>query len=292
MGNTREYNRTYYNARRAGEIKARLVRALAANFDGGAAFVELDFSALGYRPTRSGCQFELRNFLRKLRAEAGEEFRAVYSLDMGEELAARLVLPPWALDTVGRSMGCCDVAAACAVWGFRPEDLFLTLTYRKGDEPQSRMENVARVRTFIKALRAHWRRQGKVFRYAYAVESGCRAHLLLNSAWGDTEAARRLWVGEITTLERVGEITRTHPEGAQVWTVSRNLPPMQAGAVSLPSGAALAALSALWECGGVHISPVDLSSGWAALADRLTGGSEQGYTPPSGRAWCLYAGKK
>ena len=64
-------------------------------------------------------------------------------------------------------------------------NLFVTLTYRDEDLPPSRVEAVERLRNFIKAFRAHRKKNGQSLKYLYTTEekhgeARLHHHLVIN----------------------------------------------------------------------------------------------------------------
>ena len=122
-------------------------------------------------------------------------------------------------------------------------DLFCTLTYRDDCLPEKLAEAKQRIRAFIKTLRRQRRRQGLDLRYVYVTEGRhgdkrYHHHIVINAAGPeDRELICSLWqYGEITEVERIADheyveiakyITKENaedrPNGAQMWTRSRNL---------------------------------------------------------------------
>ena len=122
------------------------------------------------------------------------------------------------------------------------QDLFVTLTYRDGDLPSNRREAVKRLRKFIKALRAHRKKNGQTFKYLYTTEekhgeARLHHHLIINGTGADAEIILSLWpYDDALELEYIGargyetlamymtkESVEGRPVGAQMWTPSRNM---------------------------------------------------------------------
>lgn len=126
---------------------------------------------------------------------------------------------------------------------FTSKDLFCTLTYRDGSLPETHAEAKKRVRAFLKLLRQHRRQQGQPLKYIYVTEGKhgdkrYHHHLVINSAGPeDLEVICSLWQhGDIVEVDRIADheyielaryITKENaedkPNGAQMWTGSRNL---------------------------------------------------------------------
>lgn len=126
---------------------------------------------------------------------------------------------------------------------FDNQDLFCTLTYRDEYLPETLAEAKKRIRTFIKLLRQQRRRTGLCLKYIYVTEGKHRDkryhhHLVINATGPeDLELICSLWqYGEMVDVERIAgheyiEIARyvtkenaeDKPNGAQMWTRSRNL---------------------------------------------------------------------
>ena len=126
---------------------------------------------------------------------------------------------------------------------FDERDLFCTLTYRDDCLPQKLPEAKKRIRAFIKTLRLQLRRKGMALKYVYVTEGrhGDKRyhHHLVVSASGlnDLELIRSLWLhGDVVDVERIAgyefvevakyitkEAAEDRPNGAQMWTRSRNL---------------------------------------------------------------------
>ena len=126
---------------------------------------------------------------------------------------------------------------------FGQRDFFCTLTYRDECLPPNLREAKIRVRAFLKALRLQRRREGAELRYIYVTEGrhGDKRyhHHLVVSASGtdDLELIRSLWQsGDVVDVEQIAgyefvevakyitkEAAEDRPNGAQMWTRSRNL---------------------------------------------------------------------
>ncbi len=126
---------------------------------------------------------------------------------------------------------------------FDPVDLFCTLTYRDDCLPQKLAEAKKRIRAFIKVLRTQRRRNGQELKYVYVTEGrhGDKRyhHHIVISASGtdDLELIRSLWqYGDVVDVEQIAgyefvevakyitkEAAEDRPNGAQMWTRSRNL---------------------------------------------------------------------
>lgn len=128
---------------------------------------------------------------------------------------------------------------------FGPNDLFCTLTYRDDCLPSSHMEAKQRVRSFLKLLRQQRRRRGLDLKYVYVTEGRhgdkrYHHHLVINATGpDDLEAICSLWqYGDMVDVEHIAgrqyidvaryitkENAEDKPNGAQMWTRSRNLVP-------------------------------------------------------------------
>ena len=128
---------------------------------------------------------------------------------------------------------------------FGQRDFFCTLTYRDECLPPNLREAKIRVRAFLKALRLQRRREGAELRYIYVTEGRhgdkrYHHHLVVSASGpGDVELIYSLWAhGEVLDVERIAdheaveiakyitkEAAEGRPNGAQMWTRSRNLAP-------------------------------------------------------------------
>lgn len=126
---------------------------------------------------------------------------------------------------------------------FGPDDLFCTLTYRDDCLPSSHKEAKQRVRSFLKLLRQQRRRHGLDLKYVYVTEGKhgdkrYHHHLVINvTGPDDLETVCSLWpYGDMVDVERIAgrqyidvaryitkENAEDKPNGAQMWTRSRNL---------------------------------------------------------------------
>ena len=125
---------------------------------------------------------------------------------------------------------------------FMPTDIMVTLTYRPEDLPPTRKHALKLLRKFIKHLREYRKARGLSLKYIYVTEGlhgdkRFHHHLIINAAAGDYEVIRSLWVwGEQVDFEPLAErecsqmahyLTKESvegkPNGAQLWTGSRNL---------------------------------------------------------------------
>lgn len=124
---------------------------------------------------------------------------------------------------------------------FTGDDVFLTLTYRERDLPSKRKTAQADLRKFLKQFRAHRKKRGQELRYIYVTEQRhgdgrLHHHLVFNSTGDDMEVIRSLWTwGDIIDIEPLKAQDFTdwasymtkesgdRPNGAQMWTGSRNL---------------------------------------------------------------------
>ena len=125
---------------------------------------------------------------------------------------------------------------------FVGKDLFLTLTYREADRPETRAGAVKNVRKFIKQMREHRKARGQELKYVYTTEGKhgdghFHHHLVINATERDIETIRSLWPhGDVVDSEYVRdrdydtlarymtkESVEGRPLGAQMWTRSRNL---------------------------------------------------------------------
>lgn len=128
---------------------------------------------------------------------------------------------------------------------FNAMDLFCTLTYRDDCLPSRFAEAKKRIQAFIKAVRFQRRRIGADFKYVYVTEGRhgdkrYHHHLVISASGpGDLEMVRSLWPhGDVLDVERIAgheaveiakyitkEAAEDRPNGAQMWTRSRNLVP-------------------------------------------------------------------
>lgn len=128
---------------------------------------------------------------------------------------------------------------------FGPDDLFCTLTYRDDCLPTNHAGAKKCVRAFLKLLRQQRRRLGLELKYVYVTEGkhgGKRYHhhLVINATGpADLEMICSLWqYGDMVDVERIEgrqyidvaryitkENAEDKPNGAQMWTRSRNLAP-------------------------------------------------------------------
>ena len=124
---------------------------------------------------------------------------------------------------------------------FTWRDLVATLTYRDGSLPANRKEARKLMRAFLRKLREVRRRRGVALRYIYVTEDKhgegrLHHHLILNATGEDVEELRSLWsYGDIVDVQYVGKHdfdgwavylskeAGDRPNGAQMWTPSRNL---------------------------------------------------------------------
>lgn len=126
---------------------------------------------------------------------------------------------------------------------FDPADLFCTLTYRDGCLPEKLAEAKKRIRAFIKTLRLQLRRKGQELKYVYVTEGRhgdkrFHHHLVVSVSGPDgLELISSLWQhGDVVDVERIAghefvevakyitkEAAVDRPNGAQMWTRSRNL---------------------------------------------------------------------
>ena len=128
---------------------------------------------------------------------------------------------------------------------FGGEDLFCTLTYRDDCLPQKLKEAKKRIQAFVKAFRLQRRRKGIDLKYVYVTEGRhgdkrCHHHIVINACGpDDLELIYSLWRhGDVVDVERIAgyefvevakyitkEAAEDRPNGAQMWTRSRNLEP-------------------------------------------------------------------
>lgn len=126
---------------------------------------------------------------------------------------------------------------------FSEEDLFCTLTYRDDCLPRKLVEAKKRIRAFVKTFRLQRRRKGMELKYVYVTEGRhgdkrYHHHLVISAAGpDDLELIRSLWqYGDVVDVERIAgyefievakyitkEAAEDRPNGAQMWTRSRNL---------------------------------------------------------------------
>lgn len=126
---------------------------------------------------------------------------------------------------------------------FNSEDLFCTLTYRDDCIPHKLADAKKRIRAFIRVFRLQRRRRGQILKYFYVTEGQhgdkrFHHHLVINAAGpDDPEIIRSLWQhGDMVEVERIADheyieiaryITKENahdrPNGAQMWTRSRNI---------------------------------------------------------------------
>ena len=141
-----------------------------------------------------------------------------------------------------------ELLLAC---NFGGDDLFCSLTYDDEHLPQKRQAARKKVRAFISRIRETRRRAGLPFKYVYVTEGlhGDRRihhHIVINSVSpGDTEIIKSQWLygfsdvepirrhyyepaGNYINYEKLArymakERPEERPNGAQMWTGSRNL---------------------------------------------------------------------
>ena len=132
-----------------------------------------------------------------------------------------------------------ELLLAC---NFEGRDLFLTLTYRDGDLPNTRKEAVVNVRRFLADMRKARRLRDVPFKYVYTTESKhgegrLHHHVMINGTGHDIDEIRSLWpFGDVVDIEPVGsreydqwaaymtkESVEGRPVGAQMWTGSKGL---------------------------------------------------------------------
>lgn len=126
---------------------------------------------------------------------------------------------------------------------FSKQDLFCTLTYRDDCLPEKLAEAKKRIRAFIRLLRKERQRRGLDPKYVYVTEGQhgdkrYHHHLVINATGPeDLEMVCSLWqYGEMVDVERMlgheyidvaryitKENAEDKPNGAQMWTRSRNL---------------------------------------------------------------------
>lgn len=137
---------------------------------------------------------------------------------------------------------------------FGPYDLFCTLTYRDGCLPTNLADAKKCVRAFIKLLRKQRKRLGLPLKYVYVTEGKhgdkrYHHHLVINGTGpADLEMICSLWqYGDMVDVERIADhqyievaryITKENaedkPNGAQMWTPSRNLVPPKVESYFVP----------------------------------------------------------
>jgi len=94
---------------------------------------------------------------------------------------------------------------------FTGRDLFVTLTYRDADLPDSRAAAVKRLRAFIKALRQHRKARGQDLKYIYTTEekhgeARLHHHLVISATGADIEVIRSLWpYADVIDMEYIGQ---------------------------------------------------------------------------------------
>lgn len=137
---------------------------------------------------------------------------------------------------------------------FDRQDLFCTLTYRDDSLPEKLAEAKKRIRAFLRQLREQRRRRGQDLKYVYVTEGQhgdkrYHHHLVINATGPeDLEEVCSLWAyGEMVDVERIADheyieiaryITKENaedkPNGAQMWTRSRNLEPPKVESYFVP----------------------------------------------------------
>lgn len=142
---------------------------------------------------------------------------------------------------------------------FGPQDLFCTLTYRDDCLPMNLAGAKKCVRAFIKLLREQRRRRGLDLKYVYVTEGKhgdkrYHHHIVINATGpDDLEEVCSLWqYGDMVDVERIADrqyidvaryITKENaedkPNGAQMWTRSRNLVPPQVESYFVPDDEAI-----------------------------------------------------
>lgn len=125
---------------------------------------------------------------------------------------------------------------------FTGQDLFFTLTYRDAALPSRREGAAALVSCFLLDLRKHQTAQGRDLKYVCTTEGTPGAaqrhhHLVVNAAGRDIETICGMWpFGDVVDVGQVGETnyaalaahitkesTEGRPNGAKMWSSSRNL---------------------------------------------------------------------
>lgn len=125
---------------------------------------------------------------------------------------------------------------------FDDNDLFVTLTYRDEDLPDTWDTALENVRKFIRNFREYRKRRGQVLKYVYTTEGRhgdhrLHHHLVISATGHDLEVIRRLWAyGDQIDIEYIKErgystlaqyMTKESMEGRPVgepmWAGSKNL---------------------------------------------------------------------
>lgn len=133
-----------------------------------------------------------------------------------------------------------ELLLAC---NFTEKDIHLTLTYDDKHLPTDRKTALKCLRKFLAQMRNHYKARGLQFKYIYVTEGQhgdkrFHHHIVINAIGNDAELVRSLWVyGQQVDLEPIADreyeelaayITKEpteagKPNGAQLWTGSRNL---------------------------------------------------------------------
>lgn len=127
---------------------------------------------------------------------------------------------------------------------FGRNDLFVTLTFRPGDQPESREKTRNCFRRFIRDFRGYRSKRGQPLKYIYVIEGKHGAglyhvHMVVNATGSDIETIRSLWTyGDQVEIEYIKNrgyetlsryMTKERWEGrrvgSQLWSGSKNLRP-------------------------------------------------------------------
>lgn len=126
---------------------------------------------------------------------------------------------------------------------FTGKDLFITLTYRDSDLPDTRQKAVKCLKQFIRDLRSHRKKHKQELKYLYVTESKhsegrYHHHIVINSTENDFDIIKSLWrYGDMIEIENIdvrnykalAEYLAKEPKeagtsnGKRMWTPSKNL---------------------------------------------------------------------
>ena len=126
---------------------------------------------------------------------------------------------------------------------FTGKDLFVTLTYRDSDLPDTRQKAVKCLKQFIRDLRTHRKKNNQELKYLYVTENKhsegrYHHHIVINSTGNDFDIIKSLWrYGDMVEIENIdvrdykalAEYLAKEPKeagtsnGKRMWTPSKNL---------------------------------------------------------------------
>lgn len=125
---------------------------------------------------------------------------------------------------------------------FRPNDLYITLTYDDAHLPDGRKRAIACIRAFLRKLRAARLLSGGTLKYIYVTESKhgdgrIHHHILINTTGNDYDLINRLWIYGHAHFKQIRVDKEKHygtlagylckeqrdTVGQRLWSCSRNL---------------------------------------------------------------------